>query len=164
MRREPPVRIREGLGVQLPRATRLLIFADDKQRLHEVRLEVERFLGTLRVQIHQNKSVVFPCEEGIRFLGYRAFPTHRLLAQENVRRFRRRMRWMQRAFAAGQIGFDAIRPRIMSWIGHALHANTYRLRTDMFDRMRFQRAVTKPSSAPGWDVQQSTGERPLGEP
>ena len=83
----------------------------------------------LRLQIHQDKSVVFPCDQGIRFLGYRVFPTHRLLVQENVRRFRRRMRWMQREFAAGRIGFDAIRPRIMSWIGHARHANTYRLRS-----------------------------------
>ena len=57
-----------------------LVFADDKRRLHQVRLEVERFLETLRLQIHQNKSVVFPCEQGIRFLGYRVFPTHRLLA------------------------------------------------------------------------------------
>ena len=141
-----------------------LVFADDKRRLHEVRAEVERFLEALRLQIHRDKSVVFPCGQGIRFLGYRVFPTHRLLAQENVRRFRRRMRWMQREFAAGRIGFDAIRPRIMSWIGHARHANTYRLRTDLFRRMPFQRATTKPSSPPGRDVQQSTGERPLGEP
>lgn len=116
------------------------------------------------LQIHPNKSVVFPCEEGIRFLGYRVFPTHRLLAKENVRRFRRRVRWMQRAFAAGQIGFDAIRPRIMSWIGQARHASTYRLRAELFDTMRFQRAAAKPSSASGRDVQQPTGERPLGEP
>ena len=141
-----------------------LVFADDKRRLHEVRMEVERFLETLRLQIHQDGSVVFPCDQGIRFLGYRVFPTHRLLAQENVRRFRRRMRWMQREFASGRIGFDAIRPRIMSWLGHARHADTYRLRTDLFRRMTFQRAATKPSSASGRDVQQSTGERPLGEP
>ena len=43
---------------------------------------------------------------------------------------------MQREFAAGRIGFDAIRPRIMSWIGHARQANTYRLRTDLFRRIR----------------------------
>jgi retron-type reverse transcriptase len=141
-----------------------LVFADDKRRLHEVRLELERFLDTLRLQIHHKKSVVFPCDQGLRFLGYRVCPTHRLLAQESLRRFRRRMRWMQREFARGRIGFDAIRPRIMSWIGHARHANTYRLRTDLFYRMRFQRAAAKPSSAPGRDVQQSTGERPLGEP
>jgi RNA-directed DNA polymerase len=141
-----------------------LVFADDKRRLHEVKGEIEHFLETPRLQIHRDKSVVFPCEQGIRFLGYRVFPTHRLIAKENVRRFRRRMRWMQRAFAGGRIGFDAIRPRIMSWIGHARHANTYRLRTDLFRSMTFHRAATKPSSASGRGVQQSTGERPLGEP
>ncbi len=116
------------------------------------------------LQIHQNKSVVFPCDQGIRFLGYRVCPTHRLLARENVRRFRRRMRWMQREFTAGRIGFDAIRPRIMSRIGHARHAATYRLRTDLFCGMRFQRAAAKPTYPSRRHVQQSTGERPLGEP
>ena len=101
-----------------------LVFADDKRRLHEVRVEIERFLEYLRVQIHRDKSVVFPCSQGIRFLGYRVFPTHRRLAKENVQSFRRRMRWMQREFAAGRIGFDSIRPRVMSWIGHAQHART----------------------------------------
>jgi RNA-directed DNA polymerase len=84
--------------------------------------------------------------------------------RENIHRFRRRMHWMQREFAAGRIGFDAIRPRIMSWIGHARHANTYRLRGDLFRRMPFQWATTQPSSASGRGVHQSTGERPLGEP
>ena len=58
-----------------------LVFADDKRRLHEVRVEIEHFLETLRLQIHQDKSVVFPCDQGIRFLGYRVFPTHRLICQ-----------------------------------------------------------------------------------
>jgi RNA-directed DNA polymerase len=127
-------------------------------------VEIERFLEPLRLEIHRHKSVVFPCEQGIRFLGYRVFPTHRLITKQNVRRFRRRLRWMQREFASGHIGFDEIRPRIMSWIGHARHASTYRLRSDMFCRMTFQRATTKPSSPSGRDVQQSTSERPLGEP
>ena len=30
---------------------------------------IEPLLETLRLQIHQDKSVVFPCEEGIRFAG-----------------------------------------------------------------------------------------------
>ena len=51
-----------------------LVFADDKRRLHEVRVEVEHFLETLRLQIHQDKSVVFPCDQGIRFLGYPGLP------------------------------------------------------------------------------------------
>jgi retron-type reverse transcriptase len=141
-----------------------LVFADDKRRLHEVRDQISEFLQHLRVRIHENKSVAFPCNQGIPFLGYRVFPTHRLLAKSNVRRFRRRLRTMQRDFAEGRHTFDLIRPRTMSWIGHAIHANTYRLRADLFRRMTFQRATTKSPSPSGRDVQQSTGERPLGEP
>ena len=87
--------------------------------------------------------MVFPCDQGIRFLGYRVFPAHRRLVPENVRRFRRRMRGMQQAFAAGRIGFETIRPRVMSWIGHARQANTYRLRCALFDTIGFQRATTE---------------------
>ena len=112
--------VTDNLGLSYVRyVDDFLVFAGDKRRLREVKGEIEHFLESLRLQIHQNKSVVFPCDQGTRFLGYRIFPTHRLLAQDNVRRFRRRMRWMQREFAAGRIGFDAIRPRIMSWLGHA---------------------------------------------
>jgi hypothetical protein len=73
-------------------------------------------------------------------------------------------RRMQRECAAGRIDFDAIRPRILSWIGHVRHADTYRLRADLFRRMPFQWAAAKSSPASGRDVHQSTGERPLGEP
>jgi retron-type reverse transcriptase len=141
-----------------------LVFADDKRRLHEVRGQVSEFLEPLRIRIHPDKSVVFPTRDGIPFLGFRVFPTHRLLAKENVRRFRRRMRGMHRELAAGRIGLDAIGCRIQSWIGHARHANTYRLRTDLFRRMPIPWATAEPSSASGRGVHQYPGERPLGEP
>ena len=141
-----------------------LVFADDKRHLHAVQRLVEDFLaGSAPDPRRQERGV--PDAQGIRFLGYRVFPTHRLLVPENVRRFRRRMRRMQRAFRRRP---DRLRgrsgPRIMSWIGHARHADTYRLRADLFDRMPFQRAAAESSSASGRDVQQSTGERPLGVP
>ena len=101
--------------------------------------------------------------QGVPFLGGRAFPTHRLLAPENIRRFGRHLRSRQRAFAAGRIGSDAIHSRITSWTGNGCHADTYRLRTDLFRRITFQRAAAKPLSASGRDAQQSTGEGPLGE-
>ena len=141
-----------------------LVFSDDKRLLLDVRAQISRFLERFRLRIHENKSVVFPTRDGIRFLGYRVFPTHRLLTQQNVRRFRRRVRWMQRSFAAGRLSLEAVRPRITSWISHARHASTYRLRADLFSKMSFQRAAAIPSPASGRGVQQSTVERPLGEP
>jgi hypothetical protein len=141
-----------------------LVFSDDKRRLHEVRAQISRFLERLRLRIHEDKSVVSPTRAGVRFLGYRVFPTHRLLTQQNLRRFRRRMRWMQSSFADGRLSLDAIGPRIMSWIAHARHADSYRLRADLFSRMSFQRAAAIRPPASGRVLQQSTVERPLGEP
>ena len=69
-----------------------LVFSDDKRHLADVREQIRDFLVGLRLRLHPTKSVIFPVKEGIRFLGYRVFPTHRLLPKENVRRFRRRVR------------------------------------------------------------------------
>lgn len=120
-----------------------LVFADDKRRLAEVRERIEHFLVRLRLRLHPKKCAIFPVVNGIRFLGYRVFPTHRLLPKENVRRFRRRVRSMQEDYAAGKVSFAEIHQRLMSWSGHARQANTYRLRCHLFDTISFQRATTE---------------------
>jgi retron-type reverse transcriptase len=120
----------------------LLVFADDKRYLAEVRNELAEFLTGLRLRLHPAKCVVIPVRESIRFLGYRVLPTHRLLASANVRRFRRRVRQMQRDYAAWRVSFASIYQRLMSWNGHARQASTYRLRCALFDSITFQRATT----------------------
>ena len=57
-----------------------LLFSNDKRQLNEARERISEFLVQLRLRLHPRKNAIFPVEEGIRFLGYRVFPTHRLLA------------------------------------------------------------------------------------
>jgi retron-type reverse transcriptase len=130
------------LGAYIRYVDDFLLFADDKRLLAEVRGQIGALLAGLRLRLHPAKSVVFPVAQGIRFLGYRVFATHRLLTKENVRRFRRRVRRMQRAYATGKQSLAEIWPRLMSWIGHARQANTYHLRCRLFDTIVFQRATT----------------------
>jgi hypothetical protein len=82
-----------------------------------------------------------PGDDGTRFLGYRVFPDHRLLVRENVARFRRRMRRLQDLFARGQIRAEAIRARLVSWIGDARHADTFHSRERLFEKIIFQRTA-----------------------
>ena len=105
----------------------LLLFADDKRRLADARKEIKQFLAGLRLRLHPGKSEIFPVTEGIAFLGFRIFPTHRLLDKRNVLRFRRRLRAMQRDYRRGRIKGPQIRQRLLSWFGHARHGNTDRL-------------------------------------
>ena len=120
-----------------------LLFSNDKRQLNEARERISEFLIQLRLRLHPRKNAIFPVEEGIRFLGYRVFPTHRLLAKENVWRFLRRVRRMQNDYRDGGITLSEIKQRLMSWSGHARQADTHSLREFLFDAISFQRATAE---------------------
>ena len=105
--------VKERLGIKgyVRYVDDFLLFSDDKRHLAEVREQIRHFLVRLRLCLHPGKSVIFRVKDGIRFLGYRTFPTHRLLPKENVRRFKRRVREMQMEYAAGRISLAKISER-----------------------------------------------------
>lgn len=141
-----------------------LLFSDDKRQLAEARERIVQFLVELRLRLHPRKNTIFPVKEGIRFLGYRAFPTHRLLVKENVWRFLRRVRRMQQDYSNGNTTLPEIRQRLMSWIGHAQQADTHRLRTYLFATISFQRAAVESPCVAWRVVQQSNVKRPFRQP
>jgi retron-type reverse transcriptase len=116
-----------------------VIFGDDKAWLADARDRCRDFLATMRLRLHPKKSVISRVADGTRFLGFRMFPDHRLLVRENVVRMKRRLRRMVEMFADGLIGAETIRQRLTSWIGHAGHGDTYRLRAGLFERTTFTR-------------------------
>jgi len=62
-----------------------------------------------------------------------------LVRKQNVRAFRRRVRWMKRSYAAGLLDWDEIRPRIDSWLGHARRADSERLIRRLAGEWTFRR-------------------------
>lgn len=120
-----------------------VILHDDKRWLADARQRCGEFLAALRLKLHPHKSVISRTADGTRFLGYRVFPDHRLLARDNTVRLRRRLRKMQRQFAEGEISTAEIRQRLLSWIGHAQHADTYRLRGRVFSETKFVRRTPR---------------------
>ena len=69
--------------------------------------------------------------------GYRVFPDFRQLRNDNGHRFTRKLRGMSRAYAAGRCDFKAFNPSVQSWIGHALHGDTWGLRKQIFSSVVF---------------------------
>ncbi|NHN23211.1 RNA-directed DNA polymerase, partial [Bacillus amyloliquefaciens] len=70
------VRDRLGVGGYVRYVDDFLVFASSKRALSETRKRIEEFLDGIRLRLHPDKSVVLPTNRGIRFLGYRVFPTH----------------------------------------------------------------------------------------
>lgn len=116
-----------------------LVFSSSKQRLREMRTQIENALCTLRVAIHPRKSRIYRSSDGVTFLGWRIFPEHTRLVRENVTRFRQRMRDLQAEYELGRIGWDEIRPRVRAWIAHAAHGNTWKLRREVLGQFAFRR-------------------------
>lgn len=123
-----------------------LLLGNDKTWLATARQRCRDYLETLRLRLHPRKSVILRVEDGVRFLGYRVFPDHRRLVRENVTGMRRRLRWMQGAFARGELAAAEVRHRLVSWIGHAQHADTYRLRARLFHATSFSRSADRGAS------------------
>jgi hypothetical protein len=121
-----------------------ILFHGDAGTLRAAIQEVRAYLLGLRLRLHGGKLSVVPTRCGLAFVGYRIWPTHRLLRKPNVREFRRRVRWMKAAYARGEIGWGDVKPRLASWIGHARQAQSERLLRRLSSEWRFQRGLPQP--------------------
>jgi RNA-directed DNA polymerase len=84
---------------------------------------------------------VMRTQDGIDFLGYRIFPTHRLLRQTTARWFVRRLCLQSKLYARHLLSLQCIDRSVQSWLGHATHVNTCGLRWRVFRAIAF--AVNK---------------------
>ena len=134
---------RIGVGSYVRYCDDFVAFADEPRVLAELRRSVADLLAGLRLRLHPTKNQVFPTRQGIAFLGYRVFRTHLGLAKANVFRFRRRLRLLQRLYAERRIDLKDAWPRVMSWIGHASQADTFRLRERLLFEHPFRRAAAE---------------------
>jgi RNA-directed DNA polymerase len=115
------------------------IFGDDKRELAAIRQEICQYLQTLRLSIHTGKSRIYTAKEGVEFLGFRHLPDRVRIRNENLRRFRRRMRGLREEYAAGKIPLDRVTASITSWNAHADHADTLSLRGRLLPSFVFTR-------------------------
>lgn len=117
-----------------------LLFNTDKSRLHALLNEIAAYLSD-RLHLSLNgKTQIFPINPRcVDFLGYRIWADHRLLRKANVKRTRRKLKKYARLYRKGQMSLERIWPSIASWIGHAKHADAWRLRHRVFGELTFVR-------------------------
>ena len=113
-----------------------LLFSDNKRELWEWKRAIEDVLAGLRLTMHARESTVYPVTNGIPFLGFRIFPTHRLIKRRNAVAFQRRLRGWWRAVAKGKMPLHELHPRVRGWVEHARHGDTWRLRRALLRSVR----------------------------
>ena len=109
------------------------LFHDDPARLEEWRQRIRTYLEGRRLQLHPRKTMILRTGEAAPFLGFVLLPGgRRRLAEENVRRFRNRLRSLRDRWRQGTVTKEEVLRRVRSWNAHAAHANTWRLRQSIF--------------------------------
>jgi RNA-directed DNA polymerase len=124
-----------------------VLFADDKAQLHKWKAAVGEFLASrLRLVLHPKKSLVFPVKVGVDFCGFRIYPTHRRLRRSNIRRFVGRFRRQREAYQRGELSLEEMKASVQSWIAHAAHGDTWRLRQRLFADYPLRAPATVPKA------------------
>ncbi len=117
----------------------MVILNDSKDHLRKLRAEMIGYLERLRLKVHIDKAQFWPVSKGTDWLGYRVFPTHRLLRKSGIKRFRKRFGRLAIKYREGLINMETVKSSMMSWLGHVKQADSYNLRKKIFDGIIFQR-------------------------
>jgi len=133
--------VKEGLGVRhyMRYMDDFVILSDSKDYLHRALTEVERFLhDELRLKLNP-KTCIYNVRQGVDFVGYRHWHTHKLIRKSSIRRVTQRIRRFTRLYAEGRISFADVDKSMQSWLGHIRHADTYRIRNKILDGIVLRR-------------------------
>lgn len=111
----------------------LAIFHDDRHELEAISRTLEAALAERRLSWHPRKVWIAETSAPSKFLGLELFGNgRRRIPDENVARFRNRLRGLRDRWRNGTVAEEEVRARIQSWIAHASHADSWRLRNAMF--------------------------------
>lgn len=118
-----------------------VILGENKAYLHSLRIEISNFLETNLLLKLNSKTQVFNAKHGINFLGYRIWPTHRLLRNESKRRMKRKLKRYSALYAEGKLSINKINASIQGWLGHCMRCNSYHLRRFLFDNFFLKKTI-----------------------
>jgi hypothetical protein len=141
-----------------------ILFGGDKRVLAGFLPRIREIAARLRLRIHAGKSRVYRSCDGVSFLGWILFPDRARLAPSNLSRFRRRLRWIERRFAARRMTWPEVVQRVRGWNAHASHGNTWKICGQVYERTIFSLAGRCQTCGAGRFMEQQSQERPRVQP
>jgi hypothetical protein len=110
-----------------------ILFGPDRAALHGWGRECREYLAARRMEIHPDKYRLCRTAEGVDFCGFVVRSDGRVkLRSSGVRRFQRRYRKIKHEWMHGRCEVVELRDAVRSWVAHASHAQTWRLRCKVF--------------------------------
>ena len=115
-----------------------ILFGDTKAEMLNLKKEIVEYLSKIRLRLHPLKQEIFPSKNSISFLGFIILRSHRRLLPENISKFKNRIKRQISEIKSGNLSLSQFRHSLNSWIGHAKHGNTWKLRSFLFNSSLFK--------------------------
>jgi len=120
-----------------------IILHHDKRYLHRLKLEIENFLNN-DLELHTNKKTcIRPIAVGIEFVGFRIWPTHMKLKKDTAIKIKRRLVYLKKAYARGEVNFKDINSTVQSYLGILKHCDSYYLKQSILKKLVLAREYPK---------------------
>ena len=101
------------------------LFYDERAQLEQWQLATSGYLERRRLLLYPRKTFIAATNEDAVFLGFILLSNGaRRLPEENVRRFRRRLRRLRESCRNDRITCAEVEQRVAAWIAHAERAET----------------------------------------
>ena len=104
-----------------------VILHKNRKVLEEYLIKIKKYLKNLRLELHPDKSEIYPLRNGITFLGYRIFYNYKLLRKRNINHFLNKLRENIRLYQEGLISREKLEGFLQGWFGYSKFANTFKL-------------------------------------
>lgn len=109
------------------------VILGSREELKEIPELINQFLRQkLFLKLNTKKTKMQPISRGISFLGYFIKPSHILVKNNVVKRFKNKLYALNENFS-NKIDHKKIQATVNSYLGHFKHSKSFNLRKDIFD-------------------------------
>jgi retron-type reverse transcriptase len=114
-----------------------VILHRSREALEYYKEEIGEFLSKqLELQIHPDKSRIFPLYQGTDFLGLKIFAHHKIIQRKNIRKFQKKLQKLCEKYDAEKIQYDRIYDLLEGWCAYTKNANMHKTRKEILKQIQ----------------------------
>jgi len=124
-----------GLKFYVRYADDIVIIVENKEKakflLNHLRIYIK---NRLNLDLNENKSKIFPIEQGVNAYGFKIYRTHRLLRNDSKKVIKRKSKKMPRLLKEMRISQEKVEQIFNSWHGHARFGDSYNFMNKLIEK------------------------------
>lgn len=128
-----------GLNYYVRYMDDIIVVVPTKEEAQKAKEAITTFLNDKLDLQTNDKTKIFPIEQGVNAYGFKIYTTHRLVRNSSKAAMKRRIKAMDRKVKNGELTKEYVQQCVNSWLGHARHSNSFNLSKKLFSKYNYIR-------------------------